>query len=215
MRALQSKHPERTIATVDAIPSCEQLPYLEDSEITASHIQFVANHLQGGVGPGGCRSAHWKDALLWYGSSSAHLCEAVAALCQLLCNSIVPLDDIRALLASRVIALDKCPGVYPIGVGETLRHLMGKTICLVTRIDASIICGQHQLCAGLQSGIESAIHAMSNLFFENHTTSSGWGALLIDASNAFNSLNLIAMLLNVRKYWPHCACFVFNTYRGW
>ena len=70
-------------------------------------------------------------------------------------------------------------------------------------------------CAGFQSGIKDAMHAMSNLFSENHTTSSGWGVLLVDASNAFNSLNWIAMLLNVCKYRPRCARFVFNTYRGW
>ena len=139
----------------------------------------------------------------------------MAALCRLLCNTIVPWDNIRALLASRLIALDKCPGVRPIGVGETLRRIVGKTICLVTRSDAAVICGKNQLCAGLQCGIEGAIHAMNELFEINQAVQPGWGVLLIDASNAFNSSNRIAMLLNVRKFWPRCARFVFNTYRGW
>lgn len=86
----------------------------------------------------------WRDALLRHGSSSAHLCEAVAALCRLLCNSSVLWNDIRVLLSSYLIALEKCPGVHPIGVGETLCHLVGKTICLVTRVDVSIT--QDQLC---------------------------------------------------------------------
>jgi len=71
------------------------------------------------------------------------------------------------MLASQLIALDKCPGMCPIGVGETLGRIVWKAICLVTRFDASVICGSDQLCAGLQCGIEGVIHAMNELFDTN------------------------------------------------
>ena len=54
---------------------------------------------------------------------------------------------------------------------------------------------------------------MSDLFNENEED--GWGVLMIDASNAFNSINRQAALWNVRVIWPSCSLFVFNTYRGW
>ena len=117
------------------------------------------------------------------------------------------------LVANRLIALDKCPGVRPIGIGETLRRVVGKAVCYATRVDVKLACGSDQLCGGVRSGIEGAIHVMAGLFLQ-HGVSSGWGVLLVDASNAFNSLNRIAMLWNVRVLWP-CSRFVFNTYQGW
>ena len=67
-------------------------------------------------------------------------------------------------MASHLIAFDKCPGVRPIGIGETLCRIIGKAVCLATHLDATLVCGSDQLCAGLQAGIEGAIHGMNQLF---------------------------------------------------
>ena len=119
------------------------------------------------------------------------------------------------MLASCLIALDKCPGVRPIGIGETLRRIVGKAICLATCIDVTVACGSDQLCAGLSLGIEGAIHAMNSLFMDHQCSPSGWGVLMVDARNVFNSLNRTAMLLQACVLWPRCARFSFNTHRGW
>ena len=130
-------------------------------------------------------------------------------------NNIVPWGDIHALMANRLIALDKCPGVRPIGVGESLRRILGKPICFATRLDLEVSCGVDQLSAGVKSGIEGAIHAVNDLYMAHHSLPAGWGLLLVDAKNAFNSLNRAAMLWNVRVLWPRCSRFVFNTYQCW
>ena len=80
---------------------------------------------------------------------------------------------IQALLANRLIALDKCPGVHPIGIGETLRRILSKVICFITRSDAEEVCGSSQLCAGVQCSIEGAIHSVRDMFNSND-----WGLLL-------------------------------------
>ena len=103
------------------------------------------------------------------------------------------------------------PRSTPIGVG--VGCIVDKSICSVTRFDAFVICGSDQLCAGRECDVEGPIHAMNELFDTNQSNSSGWGMLLIDASNAFNLFNHILML-HVRKLWPRYAHFVCNTYRG-
>ena len=54
---------------------------------------------------------------------------------------------IQALMSIRLIALDKNPGVRPIGVGEVLRRLV---MILCTGDDVQDICGADQLCSGLR-----------------------------------------------------------------
>ena len=105
---------------------------------------------------------------MWtYGATSVHLRDIAAAVCHRLCNAIIPWEDVFALVTSRLIALDKCLGVRPIGIGETLHRVVGKTICLATRIDVTMACGSDQLCGGLSSGIEGDIHSMSSLFVDH------------------------------------------------
>ena len=38
-------------------------------------------------------------------------------------------------MSNRLIALDKCPGICPVGVGETIRWVVGKAVCMATCIE--------------------------------------------------------------------------------
>ena len=210
---LRQKHPESSEVVPSTVMPCETLPSLSDLDITVGHVEKVARQLQGAAGPGGSSVMQWHDYLLRFGRHSAHLRDSVATLARRLANSIVEWDDIRALVANHLIALDKCPGVRPIGIGEALRRILGKTVALVTRSDLEEVCGVDQLCSGLRSGLEGAIHAVHELFDENYNL--GWGLLLVDATNAFNSVNRVAALWNVRVLWPRCSRFLFNTYCGY
>ena len=81
--------------------------------------------------------------------------------------------------------MDKCLGVRPIGIGEILHRVIGKAACIATHLDAALVCGSDQLCAGLQVGVKGAIHGMNELFSTHQDQDSGWGVLLVDAANAF------------------------------
>ena len=84
----------------------------------------------------------------------------------------------------RLVPLDKNPGVRPIGIGEVLRRIIGKSIIRVIKPNILESGGCLQFCTGPPSGCEAAVHAMKDIFEEEETD----GLLLVDASNAFNSL---------------------------
>ena len=113
-------------------------------------------------------------------------------------------------MACRLIPLNKCPGVRPIGIGEVVRRIIGKAIMRSAKQDLQAAVGSLQLCAGQDAGCEAAVHAMSNIFQEESTEA----MIFVDASNAFNNLNRQAILLNVTTICPSLAPALINTYRS-
>ena len=120
--------------------------------------------------------------------------------------------SLRALVSGNLIALDQCPGVRNIGIGECLRRIICKNVAQFTKTDLEETCSTDQIACGLKAGVEGAIHALCDVFDDNKED--GCGMLLMDASNAFNSLNRETVLWNARILWPRCSRFLFNTYRG-
>ena len=67
--------------------------------------------------------------------------------------------------------------------------------------------GNLQPCAG-QTGAESAVHAAKEIFADKECEA----VLLIDASNAFNTLNRQAMMHNMSVLCPTLAIYVKRTH---
>ena len=94
--------------------------------------------------------------------------------------------------------LDKIPGLRPIGAGEVLRRIAGKVIVSHLKEDVIQSVGSLQVCAGQDAGCESLIHAMQTIYEDQ----SAEAVLLVDASNAFNSINRNVFLHNVEVTCP-------------
>ena len=130
-------------------------------------------------------------------------------LARRLCTEFVDPEGLSAFLGCRLIALDKNPGVRPIGIGEIPQRIIAKAVLSVIGGDIQEAAGCIQLCSGQTSGIEAAVHAMNNAYHDDDVQA----VLLVDASNAFNCLNRQAALRNIRHLCPPLTTILINTYR--
>ena len=209
---LQEKHPEgrppnpAALSQGNAVPEFHPVVF---EGIDASLIRSMALKAKGSAGPSGLDASGWRRLCTSFGRLSDDLCDAVAAVTRRLCTEYVDPDAIESLTACRFIALNKNPGVRPIGVAETLRRIMGKAILATISDDIQKAAGSVQLCAGQIAGIEAAIHAMT-LAYEDDGVEA---AVFVDASNAFNNLNREAALRNIHNICPALAVIATNTYR--
>lgn len=137
------------------------------------------------------------------------MCESIASTAQRLCAEYVDPKGLSALVDCRLVALDKCPVVRPIQIGETVRRVIGKAAATVLRNDIQEAAGPLQVCAGHISGCEAAVHAMSQIYKSPNAE----GMILVDATNAFNSLNRESALRNIPHLCPPLAKILANTYR--
>ena len=70
-----------------------------------------------------------------------------------------------------MLAADKKPGVRPLACGEIWMRLWADCLNTETKVGATTACGNVNLCAGLQAGIEGNLHAVRAIWLQ----SAEWG----------------------------------------
>jgi hypothetical protein len=143
-----------------------------------------------------------------FSSEGKILREEISTMTRNLMKSCYHPSLLESYTSCRLIPLDKNPGIRPIGVGEVLRRIIGKTITSFLREDIKEAAGPLQVCAGYSAGAEAAIHAMSHVFDEEGTD----GILLIDATNAFNQMNTAVAMHNFQLTCNKMSMYIINTY---
>jgi len=153
----------------------------------------------------------WRDMICSksYSTHSQKLADEIATLARRLATDTIPHDYISTLLTCRLVPLKKKDnGIRPVGVGECLRWIIGKTITGLLKEDIIHAVGTLQTCAGLESGIEAATHAVRKSYEEEGSEY----LLLVDADNAFNKLNRKVSLENIKRLCPPMYTYLHNSY---
>ena len=115
--------------------------------------------MNGSSGLSGLDAGAWNKMCTSFQSSSADLWYALISLTIRMCISYNP-AGIYPLLANRLIAIDKHPGVRPIGVCEVVHCIIGKAAFQVVGHDVVEVAGCEQLCAGQPRGCEAVVHSI-------------------------------------------------------
>ena len=213
MNILEQKHPNPKPADDSYLErNCyeETLPYHPTifDKIDSSAIKRSAMKTNGSHGPSGLNADEWRRLLTVFKNSSLEICKTIASLARKIATTEIDQSFLAPYNACRLIALDKNPGVRPIGVGEVLRRIIGRSITACLKSDLTALGGNRQLCLGQKCGIEHAIHSLR----ESFETDSNNAILLIDAKNAFNSLNRDLALKNIKTICPSLYTSLHNSY---
>ena len=214
-KQLRDKHPKAQPAKLGSLlfGPVEGEHESDYNKITGEMIREAALRTKGAGDPSNVDANGFQRILASksFKKSGSNLCDTLAPLTRRLCTEYIDPTTIEPILASRLTPLDKGNGeIRPIGVGEVIRRIIGKCVTKVTKQDILESSGSLQVCAGYKSGSEAAVHAMHSLFQHEDTDV----VLLVDASNAFNSLNRAAALHNIRVLCPALATFAIDTYRA-
>ncbi len=211
---LKEKHPDSQPARQGSLLSgpVAKVEEVIFEAIDGDLIHRVAKTISGAAGPSGADAELWQRILCskQFKKKPEMLCEGIAELAKKLCRHAVNPDHLQSFTAGRLIPLAKKPsGVRPIGIGEVLRRIVGKAVTSILKHDLVASTAPVQVCAGLPGGVEAAIHAMRRIYEDPETEA----ILLVDAENAFNSLNRNVALHNIQRTCPEFSTYIINTYR--
>ena len=157
--------------------------------------------------PSGMDAAMLKHLCNSFNGSSNILFDALASFARHLASGYVDPKGVAPFFASRLISLNKNPGVQSIGVCKIICRVIGKAILSVVG-DIYSVTGAIQLCAEQLGGCEVAVHAMQKLDDDDDDDT----VLLVDATNAFYSLNIQATFHNISSSCPTIHTLLVNCY---
>ena len=123
----------------------EDVPETVPLDFTKDDVMWVSSKLSDAAGALGAEAMELRNWLLRFGCASEELRVVVTRLYDWMANFYPPWAAYRALMAYCLVALDKRPGVRPVGIGETLGRSLAKLVMRAAGDQDKTVCGNLQL----------------------------------------------------------------------
>ena len=214
LEVLKTKHPELTIPDPEVLEDYGgPPPDLPIIQVTDKSIKTVAGMMKGSGGLNGVDGVTLSDWLCSRKAASKRLRDALVKFTNWSFNNYTPWASHRELVACRLVALDKEPGVRPIGIGDIFRRFIAKVLLLHTGTEAMEACGADQLASGIPAGVEAGITYMRTKW-EDFADDDDFGCMQFDAENGFCMMNRLHLLWTIRHRWCSAYHFSHNCYQN-
>ena len=162
-------------------------------------------------GPSGLRIQHLIEAAEV--PLQFPICAVLRDVVNLLISGKVPVQVARFLAGGNLVALEKnkpnCPlEIRPIAVGEAIRRLAGKCLCVITKEKAHDFLAPLQLGVTCPAGAEKIIHGLRDCVDEHWHDAD----LMIDLHKAFNRVSRQAVLDACDLHFPELLSWSSRCY---
>ncbi|XP_072937101.1 uncharacterized protein [Epargyreus clarus] len=208
LSALLEKHPPASIHGSPEFLNIEDDPLQITPKQVLAAVMCFKNGSAGGLD--GLTPQHLKDLVGGHvGDAGQLLLNSITQLINIMLAGKVTSDVTHILYGANICALKKKDGgIRPIAVGCTLRRLASKICCNVIKPNISEKLSPVQLGFGSQGGCEAAVHAARTLLMKER----GDVFLKLDIKNAFNSVDRITLLDQVKQVTPSIYPFLWQCY---
>ena len=144
-------------------------------------------------------------------SKAIKVLAALTRLVNFLASGRAPSDITPHLCGATLLASKKKKGgLRPIAVGEVLRRLVSKCLATLAHCQALAHLSPLQLGVSVRGGCEAIVHATSHLM-SSLQGDERW-TLLLDFTNAFNSISRQAMFVEFRRHLPGLSAWMESCY---
>ena len=210
VKEMQAKHPQSSPPSIPL--SQPQSPIeLVDTQV----IQALRSFPNGSApGPSNLRANHLKEAVSCPSpGKAARATQALTRVVSLLCDGRAPSQIVPHLCGATLLPIQKkgC-GLRPIAVGEVLRRLTSKCLSKCVKDEAFQTLTPLQVGVGVKVGCETVVHAVSRIQEDPAIQPSDKWTLLLDFSNAFNSISRSHMFMEIQARIPILTPWMESCY---